>query len=81
MAGSRTLNQKWQLALVICHFAVKTPSTLQTFHPDQVIEVPAEKMRELSRKGLAYPLLFSPDQAGRFDIRIITPAYHSHNLN
>ena len=62
MGCNRTVSQKWQLALVIQPFAVKTPSGIKTFHPDQIVEVPQDKMLQLSKKGLVCPLLFSPEQ-------------------
>lgn len=81
MAGDKNVSQTWQLALVIRPFAVRTPSGIQRFQVDQAIEVPTERMKELSRKGLACALLFSPDQPEGYAIRRISHAYPSHYLN
>jgi len=72
---------KWQLVLVLQSFAVRTSSEIQRFHPDQIVEVPKEKIRELTKKGLACPLIFTPDHVHVYAPNFTNPLRRSTQWN
>ena len=53
-------NNKSELVYVMGPFAVYSPTIgFRTFEADQIIEVDGKRVRELERKGLVIPFMFS----------------------